>query len=306
MIEMRKFDLNLLLVFEALLQAKNVTQAGVLVGLSQPATSFALSKLRAMLNDPLFVRTPDGMQPTPQALQFAEPVRKALSIIRTDVLQRPAFDLTTTTRRFTLAMTDVAEMVFLPRILRLLKEEAPQTNLKTVIMSSKELEGALETGSVDLAIGLFPDLKRAPFYQQRLFQHPFVCIVRVDHPTIGRRMTLQQFLNASHAVVEAEGRNHEIFERLLERRGLTRRIVLSIPHFLSIPMVIADSDLVVTIPHVLADVFARSTRIRLVQPPIKVGNYDVRQYWHERFHKDPANRWLRTAIAERFKNGPDL
>lgn len=306
MIEMRNFDLNLLLVFEALLQTKNVTQAGTLVGLSQPATSFALSKLRAMLNDPLFVRTPDGMQPTPQALQLAEPVRKALTIIRTDVLQRPALDLTTTTRRFTLAMTDVAEMVFLPRVLRLLKEEAPQTNLKTVIMSSRELEGALETGSVDLAIGLFPDLKRAPFYQQRLFQHPFVCIVRADHPTIGRKMTLQQFLNASHAVVEAEGRNHEIFEKLLERRGLRRRVVLSIPHFLSIPMVIADSDLVVTIPHVLADVFARSTKIRLVPPPIKVGNYDVRQYWHERFHKDAANRWLRTAIAERFKNGPDL
>ncbi len=109
------------------------------------------------------------MQPTPQALLLAKPIQQALDIIRNDVLQRPEFDLATTERRFTLAMTDVAEMVFLPRVLRLLKEQAPQANLKTVIMSSAELEGALETGAVDLAVGLFPDLKRASFYQQRLF-----------------------------------------------------------------------------------------------------------------------------------------
>jgi DNA-binding transcriptional LysR family regulator len=303
---MNKIDLNLLLVFEALLKSRNVTQAGAAVGISQPATSFALSKLRNMLDDPLFVRTPQGMQPTPQALLLAKPIQQALDLIRTDVLQRPGFDLATTERRFTLAMTDVAEMVFLPRVLRLLNEQAPHANLKTVIMSSAALEGALETGAVDLAIGLFPDLKRASFYQQRLFQHPFVCIVRADHPTIGRKMTLQQFLEASHAVIEAEGRAHEIFEQLLQRRGLKRRVLLSIPHFLSIPMVVADSDLVVTVPYVLAKVFARMTNIKLIAPPIKVGNYDVRQYWHERFHKDTANRWLRTALAERFRGGPDL
>lgn len=306
MTSLTKVDLNLLLVFEALLQTKNVTQAGAMVGISQPATSFALSKLRTLLNDPLFVRTPQGMQPTPQAVLLAKPVQQALNIIRNDVLQHPTFDLTTTERRFTLAMTDVAEMVFLPRVLRLLKEQAPRSNLKTVIMPSTALETALETGAVDLAVGLFPDLKRASFYQQRLFQHPFVCIVRTDHPTIGRKMTLPQFLAASHAVIEAEGRTYEIFERALARRGLKRRVALSIPHFLSIPMVIADSDLIVTVPHVLAQVFARSTNIRLVAPPIKVGNYDVRQYWHERFHKDPTNRWLRTALAERFRGGPDL
>jgi DNA-binding transcriptional LysR family regulator len=306
MTSLTKVDLNLLLVFEALLQTKNVTQAGAMVGISQPATSFALSKLRILLNDPLFVRTPQGMQPTPQAVLLAKPVQQALNIIRNDVLQRPTFDLTTTERRFTLAMTDVAEMVFLPRVLRLLREQAPRANLKTVIMPSTALETALETGAVDLAVGLFPDLKRASFYQQRLFQHPFVCIVRADHPTIGRKMTLQQFLAASHAVIEAEGRTYEIFEQVLARRGLKRRVALSIPHFLSIPMVIADSDLIVTVPHVLAQVFARSTNIRLVAPPIKVGNYDVRQYWHERFHKDPTNRWLRTALAERFRGGPDL
>lgn len=306
MINMRSIDLNLLLVFEALLQAKNVTHAGSLLGLSQPATSAALSKLRMTLKDPLFVRTPHGMEPTPRALLLAKPLQQALIVIRDEVLRQPSFDLATTARMFTIAMTDVAEMVFLPRLLRLLSEEAPLANLKTVIMSPAALELALESGTVDLAIGLFPDLKRASFYQQRLFQHPFVCIVRKDHPSIGRRMTLAQFLSASHAVVEAEGRNSEVFERMLERRGLERRVMLRIPHFLSIPMVIADSDLVVTIPRVLGEVFARMTNIRVVAPPIKIGNYDVRQYWHERFQKDPANQWLRTAIAARFRKGPDL
>jgi DNA-binding transcriptional LysR family regulator len=192
------------------------------VGLNQPATSFALAKLRPLLNDPLFVRTPQGMQPTPQALALAQPIRQALNLIRNDVLQRRGLDLPRTTRRFTIAMTDVAEMVFLPRLLRLLKEEAPLATLKTVTTSFAELEIALETGTVDLAVGLFPHLKRASFYQQKIFQHPFVCIVRSDHPTIGRRMTLQQFLEASQ-----------------------RRVMLSISHFLSIPMVIATSDLVV-------------------------------------------------------------
>lgn len=306
MIDMRRFDLNLLVVFEALFQAKNVTQAGLSLSLSQPATSFALAKLRSAFNDPLFVRTPQGMRPTPQAIELSKTVSEVLHLVRENVLQRPDFDPYTATRSFTLVMTDIAEMVFLPRLLKLLREEAPNANLRTVIMPPAEVESALEAGNVDLAIGLFPGLKRASFYQQRLFQHPFACIVRHNHPLIGKRMTFQQFLDAPHAVVEAQGRNYEVFEHLLKRKGLKRRVALRLPHFLSIPMVIADSDLVATVPYVLATVFSRYAKIRLVPLPIKVGNYDVRQYWHERFHNDMANRWLRTAIAERFRGGPDL
>jgi DNA-binding transcriptional LysR family regulator len=295
-----RLDLNLLRVMDAMLQTRKVTEAAVRLSLSQPALSFALGKLRKFFDDPLFVRTARGMQPTPLALQMAGPVHEILELVRAEVLQRSTFDPGTTERKFTLSLSDAGEMVFLPRLLRSLRQSAPGANVSSVQLPPTELEQAMEAGEVDLAVGYFPDLTKEGFYQQRLFAQPFVCIMRADHPTIGNKLSLKQFLSASHAVVRPEGRSQEIFERTLDAHGVKRRIALSIPHFMSVPFIIMESDLIVTVPLAVGRSFAKMTNLKMFPLPISMRDVDLKQHWHARFHRDPVNRWLRGLIHTVF------
>lgn len=298
---LNRVDLNLLVAFEAMLEHQNVTRAGQAVGLSQPAMSAALTKLRSLLNDPLFVRTGAGMTPTPHALRLAPAIARALRIVRSEVLQDWKFDPVTSQRTITLNTTDIGDMVFLPKLMRRLNQEAPGIVLKTVTLSPSETEEAMEAGDVDLSIGYFPDLIKAGFYQQRLFDHSFVCIVRAGHPQVADgKLTLEQFLTMSHAVVHAQGRSQEIFERELLKLGITRQMGLHTRHFMSLPMVIAESDLIATVPKVVGTTFSKLANIQVLELPFQVPSYDLKQYWHRRFHRDAANIWIRGVIWELF------
>ena len=158
---------------------------------------------------------------------------------------------------------------------------------------------SLESGAAELAIGYFPDLRKAGFYQQRLFETRLTCIVRRDHPTIGRRLTLKQYLAASHALVRPEGREH-VFDQFLQKRGFKRNVVLEISHYMSLLPIIETSDLVATVPQDLAEICARHADIRIVPAPIDSPAIEVHQYWHARFHQDAANVWLRGVIRKLF------
>ena len=296
-----RVDLNLLVAFEAMLEHQNVTRAGQAVGLSQPAMSAALTKLRALLNDPLFVRTGAGMTPTPHALRLAPAIARALRIVRSEVLHDWKFDPGTSQRTITLSTTDIGDMVFLPKLMRHLNKEAPGIMLKTVTLSPSETEEAMEAGDVDLSIGYFPDLLKAGYYQQRLFDHSFVCIVRAGHPQVADgKLSLEQFLTMSHAVVHAQGRSQEIFERELLKLGITRQMGLHTRHFMSLPMVIAESDLIATVPKVVGATFSKLANIQVLELPFQVPSYDLKQYWHRRFHRDAGNIWMRGVIWELF------
>jgi DNA-binding transcriptional LysR family regulator len=268
--------------------------------MSQPALSFALAKLRRFFDDALFVRTAQGMQPTPLALQMAVPVREVLDLVRTSVLQRSAFDAATTARTFTLSLSDAGEMVFLPKLLRRLRVQAPGASVASVQLPPPELERAMESGEVDLAIGYFPDLKKEAWYQQRLFAQPFACIMSAARAPASGKLTLKQFLAASHAVVRPQGRSQEVLERALSERGLHRRVALSIPHFLSVPFVVMESDLVATVPLSVAESFARMPGISMCPLPVRMASVDLKQHWHARFHRDPASQWLRRLVRESF------
>lgn len=269
--------------------------------MSQPATSFALSKLRVLFDDPLFIRAARGLRPTPRAEQLAEPLRRVLDQIRNDVLQPPRFEPATTRRVVTLNMSDVGELVFLPRIRARLQSIAPGIAIHTVSTPPNLLEEALESGEVDLAVGYFPQLQGAAVYQQRLFGHSFVCVVRRNHPSIGDKLTMQQFLRGDHAVVRPEGKSRvDSFDHALASRGLSRRIVLDIPHYLALPLIIADSDLIATVPYAVGLSFVRMADLKVLRPPIDVDPVDVKQHWHARFHRDPANVWLRGVVAGLF------
>ena len=302
--DIRKVDLNLLVVFDMLLRLHSVTRTAEALGMSQPAMSLALNKLRGAFADPLFVRGSRGLLPTPRAEQLAVPVQHVLDQIRNDVLRQPSFDPGTTDRTFTFNMADVGELVFLPRLYADLRAVAPRANIRTVSTPPAQLTEAMLSGEVDLAIGYFPGLQGAAIYQQRLFRHSFVCIVRKDHPVFRRQITKRQFLEAEHAVVDQEGKSHELFEETLAAQGLIRRVVLSIPHYLAIPLVVAESDLIVTVPYAIGASFAKMANLKMFRPPIQVGQPEVKQHWHARFHHDQVNRWIRGVVAKLFLDKP--
>ena len=298
--DIRSVDLNLLGVLDALVRARSVSRAAEALGMSQPAVSYALARLRTLLGDPLFIRTAHGLRPTPRAETLAPALEAIIDRIKAEILQPPPFDPATSRRAFKFNMADVGEMVFLPAIRARVAQLAPFADIRTISAAPAQLEEALASGEVDLALGYFPALRGSAFFHQRLFSHSFVCIVRKDHPRIGNQITKKQFLEESHAVVRQEGKSHEVFEQALLDQGLARRIALSVPHFLAIPLIIAESDLVVTVPYAVARSFARMTALKLLRPPIPVRQADVMQHWHARFHHDAANRWLRGIVSSLF------
>jgi DNA-binding transcriptional LysR family regulator len=293
-------DLNLLRVFDAVYTHRNVSAAAAALSLSQPAVSNALKRLRGEFGDELFTRTPQGMEPTPLADRAAVTVGHALALLRDGLEPGQVFDPSRAQRTFTLIMSDIGEIVFLPALLQFLQGAAPGVRIEALTLPVKESRLAMESGAVDLAIGFLPDLK-AGFYQQRVFEQKYVCMVRRDHPRIGETLSMKGFTEARHAVVNAQGTGHGIVETMFERAGLTPEVLVRLPHFLAVPMVVAATDLVVTVPQKLGEAFARVLPVRLLPHPLRIPVFQVNQYWHRRYHKDPANQWLRGHFTRLFR-----
>ena len=299
---MPDLDLNLLRVLVAVHQTKSVSAAAERLGLSQPATSLALQRLRRALDDPLFVRTSTGMLPTPRCMKLMPGAEKALEAVKTEVLGEPPFDPAASRREYSFNMNDVGEMALLPRIVAFLARHAPGCDVRSDTLPVQELAEALESGRIDLAIGYFPNLEKAGLFKQRLFLRSFACLVRMEHPQVQRdRLPLRTFLQLSHLLVKPQGRSHDLFEMQLRKLGLQRRVQLLIPHFMSVPTILAETDLIVTLPDTVAEYFAGFGQLRVIKPPISVPRYAISQYWHGRFHKDPANEWIRKQTAQLFQ-----
>ncbi len=293
-------DLNLLVAFDALLAEGSVSGAARRIGLSQPAMSSALNRLRRTFNDALFVRTGRGMQPTPYAQLLAPPIQQACALIVESLQIGAAFDPVKSARTFTLYMTDIGEAVFLPRLTGALAKRAPCVQVRVLRVPERGAHEAMAAGDVDIAIGLFPNLE-AGFFQQRLYRDEFVCIVRADHPLARAPVNVKAFGEMRHAVIESAGTGHQAaVERAFARQRLARRIGVTIPHFMALPAIIAQTDLVATVPSRLARTFAHYPNIAIVDAPIRIPSVDIRQHWHKRYHHDDANRWLRRLLAELF------
>jgi DNA-binding transcriptional LysR family regulator len=297
--DIRDLDLNLLVAFDAMAEHRSVTRAAEALGLSQPAMSAAVARLRLLFNDALFVKTGAGMLPTPRAAELALPVRRVVDTVRAEILPGASFDPGAADKRFSIVTPDIAEVHFLPQILAAFAREAPGCTLRTLSMPRQAAAEALESGSAELAIGYLPDLQKAGFFRQMLFRNDYVCIVRGRHPGIGERLTLKSYLAASHAVVSPDGREH-LLDQFLQRRGLARRVQVGLSHFMSLLPIIEASDLVATVPRDLANICARHADIRIVDPPFKSPVVEVHQFWHRRFHQDAANIWLRGLVHRLF------
>jgi len=296
----RKVDLNLLVILDALLEEGGVNATARRLSMSQPNVSFALAKLRAFFKDDLLVRQANRMKPTPTGERLREPVRRILAMVDAEILRTPTFDPGQSERCFTISTSDIGELTFVPKLLAALSKRAPHTVLRCYSMTPLELESAMADGVVDVALGYFPDLDGPALYRQKLFEHPFVCIVRADHPEVTGELTLDQFLSLGHVVVAQEGRSQELFEQTMRQRGLSRQIKLRSPHFMSAPLLIAQSDLITTVPQAVGTTYASLAGLRLLRPPIDIPPIELQQFWHRRVHADPAVRWFRALISELF------
>jgi DNA-binding transcriptional LysR family regulator len=292
-----EIDLNLLRAFDAILLDRSVTMAGGRVGITQPAMSNALARLRKAFGDPLFVRTPGGMQPTPFARSIADPVRQALGLIDAALASQARFDPSTSERVFRFHMSDMGEMVFLPPLLERLHHVAPAVRVEARFVPHDELEDALASGEIDLALGTLPGLA-PPVRSHRLFRDPYMSLMRADHPTIGKTLSRRQFLAAFHAIVSSVGTGHQAVESALLQAGLHRRIALRVPHFMVVPMILARTDLIATVPGQFARSFEQTGNFKALRPPVHIPVADVKVHWHERFTEDPGNRWMRELFFE--------
>ena len=293
---MEALDTRLLAVFDAIYTARSVTGAATALDLGQPAVSVALSKLRQHFGDPLFVRTSTGMEPTPFAEELARPMHQALEALQAVSGHRLEFDPASSERTFRICMTDISQLVLLPKLWETLRVEAPRIRIEITPLSD-DTGHRLESGAVDLALGFMPQLE-AGFYQNVLFAQTFVCMVSAHHPRIRDGLTLAQFESEDHAVISSSGAAPLLIDQEIARRGIQRRITLKIPNFIGAALVVEHTDLVITIPSRLGDVLQGRGALRTFSVPFELPRYEVKQHWHERFHNDPGTRWLRRVIAE--------
>ncbi|MFM2112561.1 MAG: hypothetical protein RLZZ271_1221 [Pseudomonadota bacterium] len=286
-------------VFAHLLRERHVSRVAQALGMSQPAVSNALARLRKLLGNELFIRTRSGMQPTPYAEQLGQAVSAALAQIDSALSQSPGFNPRSSQREITLAMTDIGEIYFLPRLLEHLARHAPGLRLRTVRLGADELRDEMEAGRVDLAIGLIPQLG-AGFFQRRLFKQRYVCALRKGHALDGKRLTLKAFTEAEHVVVVAAGTGHGMVEEELQRQGVQRQVRLTVPHFVAVGQILQSSNLLCTLPEKLAERLQKPFGLTIQPHPVKLPEATIHLFWHARLHQDPANQWLREQWGELF------
>jgi DNA-binding transcriptional LysR family regulator len=295
--ELKDIDLNLLVIFNQLLTERKVSKVAENLGLGQPAVSNALARLRKLFGDELFLRTSSGMQPTPFADQLAESIGYALGMIHGAINVKNSFDPAASKRRFSVGMTDIGEIYFLPLLMEKIHQVAPAVSISTVRNTSVHLKDSMEAGHVDLAIGLLPQLK-AGFFQQRLFTQNYVCMFRSGHALDRVKITAPDFFAADHVAVVSTGTGHGIVDDMLDKNSPQRKVRLTVPHFVAVGHILQSTDLVATVPERLAEKMAKPFNLKYVAHPIKLPQIAINLFWHAKYHKDPANQWLRSLIFD--------
>ncbi len=292
-------DLNLLRALDVLVRERNVTRAGKALGLSQPAMSNALTRLRQLTGDQLLVRSPEGMLPTPRALELAEPVRQALALLSRAMSEHDSFDPMKATGNFRIALMDHSAFVFMPLIVKRLAATAPKVTVEAVAWRGDDLNyRELQAGEIDLllSVGSFSEAP-AGIYRRRLFADRFVCLVREGHPLVHDTLDLATYCELSHVLVSPRGGRRGIVDDALEARGLQRRVAVVVPHFVIAPFLVSQTDFIVTISEYVARPLGAVLPVVFHEPPLEFAKGSWFQLWHERTHYDPAHKWFRDQVA---------
>lgn len=292
-----RYDLNLLPVFMALMEERSVTRAAARLHMTQPALSNALTRLRALLLDPLFVRERYGMQPTPRAQALAPVIADALAALDGVILGQQAFDPAQADLQFTLAPNSYVEFVLLPALVATLRERAPGIRLRLTPYGSDLADTGVVSGTTALVLGRVADPPDS-LVVQHLFDDGLDCIVRAGHPSVGARLSKVQYERLKHVNMLPPGRLRVGLFQALERQGLKREVAVSVTHFLAIPEMVAVTDYCATLPRLICRHLAGDARVKVVPAPVDLGTFPVHMAWHVRYRDDPAHRWLRGVVDE--------
>jgi len=292
-----RYDLNLLPVFVALMEERSVTRAAERLGITQPALSNALTRLRALLLDPLFIRERYGMQPTPKAQELAPVIAAALASLDGVILGQQEFDPGKADQLFTLAPNSYVEFVLVPAIVARLRELAPGIKLRLTPFGTDLAETGVISGTTAMAIGRFVDPPDS-LVVQHLMDDGLACVVRADHPEIDRTITKKQYERLKHVNMLPPGRLRVGLFQALERQGLKREVAVSVTHFLAIPEMVAVTDYCATLPKQICRRLAGDPRLKVIPAPVDLGSFPVQMAWHVRYRHDPAHRWLRELVGK--------
>lgn len=295
---MRRFDLELLLVFDEIYKTRNVTRASENLGVPQSTLSQDLARLREHFNDRLFCRTAKGMVPTPRAEIAIEDVRRSLQALQHALAGEPQFDPAGSNREFHICMTDISEIVLLPTLLDYLSHHGPGIQLD-ISKISPDSPTELADGVVDLAVGFMPHLE-AGFYQQKLFDQDFVCLVSQRHPRVRDELSLEALQREGHVLVRTSGTGHAIVDKALAQAQVVRQVALRLPSFLGVARIVAQTELLAIVPRRYGVEMAGIEAIQMLPVPVALPGFAVKQHWHERYHADSSNRWLRQVVAMLF------
>lgn len=289
-------NLNLLVALDALLRERSVGRAASHVGVTQPAMSHSLRRLRELFGDPLLVRGRRGTALTPRAERLARPLHQALQDIGRAIRDESAFVPRSARRRFTFAAPDFLCWLLLPPLTLLVSKEAPGIDFVVRPLARVREDWLLETGEVDLALGA--EFRDVPGLRtMKLYREKFACVARGGHPEIKGRITLQQYVRLSHVLISPHGEGTSAVDQALERLGRARRVAIRVPSFLAAPLIVARSDLILTAPRRLLETFAVVYPLQVLDPPVRLGTFDEVAAWHERFELDPAHQWLRGVVT---------
>lgn len=297
-----EFDITQLRLLEALAQTHHLGEAAQRVGISQSAASHALARLRKYLRDPLFVRTSRGMRPTPYGERLSGSAIQALGALRSGLRTPDAFEAHTSRRTFTVLLTDLGQVYFLPRLAERLAAEAPGVTLRARPIPADDPHLLLESGEADLAVGALASLTTG-ILQRRLFKGSrYLCMARRGHPAFRKGMSLKAFSSVPHAFADVSGMGHDGLRGALNKLRIPADIRLYFSQFMVLPELLGNTDMVVIAPSSLVDTVAKLVDVQIMDLPFKLPAFDIRLYWHERYHTDRGNRWLRDVFVDLFAN----
>lgn len=302
--DLHGIDLNLLVAFDALMAERSVTRAGTRIGRTQPAMSAALSRLRGLLSDELFVRGPSGLQPTPRAMDLAEPIAHALREIQRTLEFTQGFDPSTSTVSLNMGLSDHPTFFLLPRLVAILRQQAPGITLGIRNFTNRnDAITMLDGGEVDITIGVTPT-PTGRILNAHLFDERFVCILRKGHPAAATDLDLDAFLSLSHLLVSPENERFGVVDAALAKLGLKRRLALTIPQMYAAPALIASSDMIATVMEGVVSASGHADKLVMLKPPVELEPVQFLMSWHRRNETHPAQRWFRTCIATAFADAP--
>jgi DNA-binding transcriptional LysR family regulator len=293
-------DLNLFVVFDAIYTEGNLTRAGEIIGITQPAVSNSLSRLRNLFDDPLFVRTAEGMVPTPVAQNIIGSVRQALGLIRSSVQESESFDPKVSDKRFRVSMTDLNQAIILPPLFDQIKKEAPEVSVDCYQVHRRDMNIELASGNLDLAIDI-PLTPDPQIKQARLYSHPYVCVVNNKSDIVGDKIDMDTYLKLQHIHISSRRGGLGHVDLALGKMGRKRNVILRTQHYLSTPQLVSNTNFALTVPKIFADFMVAAAPIRYLDLPFEVPHLESFLYWHESTDKDQANVWMREVILDGYK-----